>query len=709
MRNFWNQVPLLRFAFALIAGIGLEIYVDNVLHFSKVVLPVVGCVLLISSIAVFVLDNLKVELKYRFRIANGVSISLLLIAFGFVLTWLNAEKNSEKHFGRFLRKENFLTATITKPPLDKEKVITVVAEINHLENEKISESVKGKILINFLRDTLTENLKYGDVVVFNSSIEEFDEPKNPDEFSFKLYQSFHNIYHRTFLKTGDWKLIVRNQGNFFFAFVYQWRERFLGIIQEHVKDRNDFAVASAIMLGYNDYMNGDIVRAYASSGALHVLSVSGLHVGIMFFMLNSLLKWMDNRGRKMEIVKSTSIILFIWFYACLTGLSPSVLRSATMFSMIQVGKTIVNRSVSTYNIIAGSALLLILYDPFIVTEVGFRLSYLAVIGIIYLQPKIYKLITVKNRFLDQAWMIIAVSLAAQIATFPLSLFYFHQFPNLFLLSNLAVIPLSNFVLFNGTALFVVSSIPYAGAGAGWAFSHLLWLLNKFIFWIDSIPWALWQPLTISMFEMILIYILILLLCWLTEERRTKVLIASLLIVFGLCSFNIYESVSNNFQKKIVVYHVPKQSAVAFLSSRKVFYDFDEELLGNYSAMLFHIKHHWWNCGVKEEAAVGSSSSSRDLPFGKIVLFEGVKIIEVDSSLEKINFSMQKKLKVDLVIISHSPKIYLNELQKLFDFNEVVFDTSNKKWRVKKWKDDCAKLKIKFWDVSERGAYVKDIL
>jgi competence protein ComEC len=260
------------------------------------------------------------------------------------------------------------------------------------------------------------------------------------------------------LKSGDWELLQVKEDNIFFSTIYKMREYFLSILSTYVRDRNQFAVASAIMLGYNDYMNGDITRAYASSGALHVLSVSGLHVGIMFFMLNVLLKFMDNRGRKLEITKSVSIILFIWLYACLTGLSPSVLRSAMMFSLIQSG-TLLKRHVNTFNIVFGSAVVLMLFNPFIVTEVGFRLSYLAVLGIIYLQPKIYSLWAFKNWFLDKAWMIVAVSLAAQIATFPLSLLYFHQFPNLFLISNLVVIPVSNLILFLGTGLFAVGTIP----------------------------------------------------------------------------------------------------------------------------------------------------------------------------------------------------------------------------------------------------------
>lgn len=388
MRSIWNQIPMMRITISVIAGIGAEIFADSQLHRSTEIL-FAALVLFNLSFLIAVVINLikKVEVVYRLRILNGVSLTVFLVSFGYVLTWLYADKNYQNHFQRFLQKENFIVAKIVKPPLEKEKVITVIAEVNEIKNANRSIATKGNILINILRDSSATDLKYGDVIVFNSKVEEFDEPKNPEEFSFKLYQSFHNIYNRTFLKPGDWKFVAHGQGNIFMANVYRIREYFLSLIIKYIKDRNDFAVASAIMLGYNDYMNGDITRAYASSGALHVLSVSGLHVGIMFIMLNFLLKGMDNKGRKMVIAKAIIIISFIWFYACLTGLSPSVLRSAMMFSMIQLGKVLI-RNVNTYNIVFASALLLTLFNPFIVTEVGFRLSYLAVLGIIYIQPKI---------------------------------------------------------------------------------------------------------------------------------------------------------------------------------------------------------------------------------------------------------------------------------------------------------------------------------
>lgn len=734
MRSFWSQIPMMRIALAAMTGIGLEIFADTVLHAPNEMLWVVVVLFLLSAtVVVWDWGTRNIKLSYRLRNVTGGAVVLFLVSFGYVHTWLYAQKNFPDHFQKYVQQENFLVARVVKPPLEKTKVVVVVAEVEEVRRKQDVRKTEGNILINFLRDSASDNLKYGDVLLLRTQIEEFEEPKNPEEFSFKLYQSFHNIYHRAFLNPGDWKIVARGQGNFIMSKIYELREHFLSVLARYVTDKNDFAVASAIMLGYNDYMNGDVIRAYASSGALHVLSVSGLHVGIMFLMLNFLLQWMDGWGKWGQIAKAMIIIVFIWFYACLTGLTPSVLRSAMMFSMIQVGKVLA-KNVNTYNVIFASALLLLFYNPFIITEVGFRLSYLAVLGIIYLHPKIYSLWVVglpeepkfkrqENyllkpftffrwdlkwfffKFVDLGWQIVAVSLAAQIATGPLSLLYFHQFPVLFLISNLLIIPASNLILFFGTALVMISNVPYVGDSVGWCFSHLLHWVNQFVFYVDSLSFALIEGISINMYEMVALYVLLGGLCLFWYEReRARYLIGSLIIILGLSSFNSFEQFEKRKQQKIVVYAVPKQSAVALIEGRKVRYIFDEELLRNESSMLFHVKHHWWSCGIEQE----TEAESKSLPFGKLMFFNGERILMIDTAMEKIDFDIERKLKVDLVVLSHNPKLYLQNLKKAVDFNEVVFDSSNKPWRIKYWRDDCLKLRLKYWDVSEQGAYIKDL-
>ncbi|MBL7778879.1 MAG: ComEC family competence protein [Chitinophagales bacterium] len=732
MRNVWGEMPFVRFALAMMAGVGLEILLDYSMGFADTffrVFLLAG----FSAVALLLLfGRLKPQYLYKWRVWQGAGVNLALVSFAYCWTWIYAAKNHPSHFQNVSYNDSYVVAVIQEPPIAKEKIISTVAEVKTVFGNDTMINTSGKLLINLPKTETTKQLQYGDEVIFRGDIQEFEAPKNPEEFSFKLYQSFHNIYHRVFLQDNTWQLTGRNLGNPVFTAVYAVRNNFLKKIEHYVTEPNNLAVASAIMLGYRDYMNADVVRAYSGSGALHVLSVSGLHVGIVFLMLNFMLKWMDKRGRKIQITKSVLIILLIWFYALLTGMCPSVLRSATMFSMLQVG-ILFKRHTNIYNTLAASIALLMLFNPFIITEIGFRLSYAAVLGIVYLHPiissqllivdvrrrpkaqnvneKIFSFIQydlcgfIRYKVPDFFWQITAVSLAAQIATFPIGLYYFHQFPVMFLVSNWLVIPISNLILFSGTALFAVADIMYLGDAVGWCFNALITATNFLIFKVDSLPYALIESISISMIELGLIYLLIALLCLLYETKSAKALLAFLAVVLILSSLFVFEIVQRDNQRIFAVYHVPRQSAIAFIEKSRCSTLFDEKLKSNYSAMLFHIKHHWWSCGVKHHT---DTPAFVDVLIGKWITFNGKSILLIDSPLPDWKNFPTQKLQADYVVLSHSPKLYINKLLNYVDTRLVIFDTSNKDWRVKYWKTDCEKLNLNYWNVADKGAFVADL-
>jgi competence protein ComEC len=736
MNSVWIGFTIVRFCLALMVGIGLQILCDYTLHSSNEAMLIAGALLLVATIVVVAYSYAGVRTQLRFVSTQGLALFCMMVALGYAITWLHAAKNSDKHFARALTHKSVLVINIAEPPILKRKTVTAIGRVEKIYDPHKAHKTDGKILLNFLLTEKSKNLKYGDVLVFKSNIEEFEEPKNPGEFSYKLYQTFHHIYHRSFLKTDDWKLLSPKSGNAFFAYIYNLREQFLHVIEKHVTNENDFGVATAIMLGYRDYINPDIIRAYSSSGALHVLSVSGLHLATMFFMLNAMLRWMDSRGRSFQIAKALLVLAFIWFYTCLTGLSPSVLRAAMMFSLLQAGKLMARR-VHMFNVLAGSAMVLMVLDPYIITEVGFKLSYLAVLGIVYLHPKISSFIIIESDkapaykkadwhlkpfyflrydvwwFLRYAvpdffWQLTAVSIAAQIATAPLGLYYFHQFPTYFLISNWVVIPVGNLILFSGTLLFAVDFIQPIGCAVGEAFNFFLHWLDVFIFWVDTLPMSLIAGISILMLEMILLYVLIVLLSLATENfarhYKGKLKLASLAILFLLFSYNAYETIVQSQQNEMVVYHIPKHSAVAFLDGRTATAFFDEAVQRNSSTMLFHIKHHLWDRGVLQETRVTANKYTQ-LPFGKLTKQNGKNFLLIDSAVAKQTEPLKNRLNAEVVVLIHNAKTSVKNLQHHFNFKQLVFDASNKDWRLKKWRAECDSLNIKYWDVNERGAFI----
>lgn len=704
MKNFWHQIPLALVFFAGALGVGLYILTGEVMQ-------VAGSLLFPAWIATGVLFVLlllygytKPVFKFKAGWLAGSATLLLTTVVYFLLTYYYTTKHRPDFFANHNTKNNVFKGVLVKPPIVKAKMVMSQVELSHLYKGDTFMVVTGYVLVNWLRNSASEKLQYGDEIVFTGNPEWIAPPKNPGEFDFKLYKSFHRVHHRIFLTEGKWKLTAHKKGKFILYHTYRLRAHFLAVIQRSIQQPNDFAVASAMLLGYRDFMGQEIVQAYSGTGALHVLCVSGLHVGIMFLVLNYLLSWMEKKGERYRIAKTVIIVLFIWFYACLTGLSPSVMRAATMFSMIQLGKTL-SRQTNIYNILAGSAVLLMMFNPFIITEIGFRLSYLAVLGIVFLQPRIYALLTVKNKLLDMAWAITAVSIAAQIATFPIGIYYFHQFPNLFFVSNLIVIPASNFILFSGIAMFATDLIPYVNIATGWLTEQFVHWLNEIILLFNYLPYALTDRISITMTEMWLMYAIIVAACIYIATYKKKWIIICLGGLLLLSTFNALSMVKQYKQQLLTVYSVKNQTAIAYTSNDTAFYWIDDKLYQNNSAMLFHILHHWWAQGIQHQLPA-QHVKTHPLPYGLLYYLNGKSILLINRDMESrmpVN-NTETKTEIDYVIISGNPYIRADYLLSCVNIGQLIIDSSNKPSKARFYQNVFKKANIKVWNVAVQGAY-----
>jgi competence protein ComEC len=251
---------------------------------------------------------------------------------------------------------------------------------------------------------------------------------------------------------------------------------------------DEFAVLAALTVGYTDALQPDLRASYSATGAMHILSVSGLHVGIVYVVIAFLLGFLDKSVRK-KILKAVLIVSFLWIYAFITGLSPSVVRSTLMFTFVAVGAAL-ERKTHIYNTVFMSAFFMLLVNPDFLFDVGFQLSYAAVLSIVFFQRPFSNLLPVNNKLLRWLRDLLTVSVAAQLGTMPFTLYYFHQFPNYFLLTNLVAIPLSTIVIYLAMLLLLVSFVPYLSVGVAFLLKGSLWLLNYLIVWIENLPHAL---------------------------------------------------------------------------------------------------------------------------------------------------------------------------------------------------------------------------
>lgn len=653
----------------------------------------------------------EVTTVYRWRYVAGGSVVAIMLSLGYTVTWLNTDTTAQWDMSHLAMPATEYEGIITEPPVLKEKTINALITICDISTGDTVIPRSGKVLASIVRNEKSEALHYGDRVTFRGAVKEYDLPKNPDEFDYRQYQALHHISHRVYLQPGTWRVVASGQGSVLLSRIYAVRAYFLTLIKKYVHGENELAVATALTLGYRDYVTDDVMQAYSASGVLHVLSVSGLHVGVMYFVLNLLLGWMDKK-RRTEILKGIIVITVMIFYAGLTGLSPPVLRSVWMFSLITMAK-LMDRDVSIYNVLGVSCFCLLVYDPYYIADVGFQLSYIAVAGIVLIYPMIFGLVEDTdllkrnmpyisrpvNWLWRWTWGLLCVSLAAQIATLPLSLLYFHNFPTYFLLANLVVIPLSNFVLVAGMLLFCVGWLPYVSDIAGWLFDHLLLWTNQAVYAIDHLPLALTKGIMVSSVEMLLLYAFIALVLWFLYDRRAGVLIATLSVLLVLCTAFSYNTIRNDKLHEICVYFIRGQKTISIIARGTVVYDIDTAVLHNEKTMRYHIRDHWYAAGIAQEKCMDSAKECLVLPCGKAYTTAGKRLLIID---KPVTSAPSTVLHVDVLVISAGYSGSIDDLRQYAQWDSLVFDTSLKPKQLGKWKEECDIAALPYHDCNEKA-------
>ncbi len=702
----WSSFPLVRLLLPFIAGIIFAIYLPFQWDYS------IYIILLIASIVGLVTLVPKYNFSYKRTWWYGVMLTSMLFLCGYQFTILKTERFSPLHFSNYTKDSvQCVYARLIDPPIEKPKSMKVVMEILAIKHGNEWKKTSGKAMITLSKDTLSKQIKCGDEVIMKVNFKEIPSPQNPGEFNYKRFLAFHNVFQQAFVKSGNWINTEKNSGSIIYVFANNLQHTFLKVLVKNHLQGDEYAVGAALLLGYVDKLDADIIQAYASTGALHVLSVSGLHLTIIFIALTWFLFFLD-KIKFGHIAKAIMLLLFIWFYAMLTGLSPAVLRSAAMLSFVIIAKA-TRRNSNIYNTLAASIFLLLLCNPYLIMDVGFQLSYIAVIGIVYLQPKIHVWYNFENYnwLVRKWWELTAVSIAAQLATFPLGLHYFHQFPNYFLLSNYLVIPISFGIMFIGIAVFVFCKVPFLIKFIALLFNCSIWLLNSSIRLIEKLPHALLQGISISVLETWLIYGIIFLFVYYFTSRKYKYLVYALTTcVVLLMSLSIQQFIEYR-QKKLIVYNIPKTSAIDFVSAKANVLFTDTAFAKDESKLLFHVKHNWWDLGMKESKVISKDTVTNTLFIkNNHIQFYDKRIAIVNKGNESkyINQLMITPLNIDYLIVSGNPKIKIEELIKLYKAKEIVFDSSNSLYYINKWKEECVKLNQPYYSVSESGALVVDL-
>ena len=350
---------------------------------------------------------------------------------------------------------------------------------------------------------MEEALHPGQVIWVPTNPEPVTPPSFPDEFNYKRFLAAKGIHFRQFLGKKLQVLPLKPSNELNFAMEHL-RHYFAGVIDQYVQRPESKQIALALLLGQKESLGKEVKQAYSATGTQHILAVSGLHVGIIYSILLLPLTFFKQKGQLLQKSYLILVLGLIWIYALMTGFSPSVVRAVVMFSLVTLGQ-MRKRKPSIWNILAFSALLLLVLDPAIQTDLGFQLSYLAVAGIVGLQPILLRMWAPSNRVLDYFWQMATVTLAAQLITSPLTLHYFHTFPTYFLVANLLIVPLSYIILCAGVPFLLLAWIPMVGSFLGAIVDFLLFIQNEITYTLQEFPAALWQGIHLSLAGMLAIW------------------------------------------------------------------------------------------------------------------------------------------------------------------------------------------------------------
>jgi len=514
-----------------------------------------------------------------------------------------------------------------------------------------------------------------------------------------MYLELHNINHQLFLDSNSWQKTSKNTANPLLVFSQNMRDKLFQILKENGVVGNQLKVGSALLLGYREQLDKDLIRSYSSAGAMHVLAVSGLHVGILFLILQHLLQFL-NRLKFGNYYFTIIIILALWFYALMTGLSASVMRASTMFSFILIGNKIMKQKPSIYNTLGVSAIVLLVFNPYLIYQVGFQLSYLAVVGIVYLQPKFVKMIYVPNKFLHKIWSITCVSFAAQIATFPLGLYYFHQFPVYFFISNLIVIPVAVIIFYLGITLFVSSIFGGISIVIGTLINWFLWILNQSIYFTESIWYSLIEEISISVTETYLLYAIIIGAIFVFYSRKLKMLYAVMFLFAVFLSFQLVDNYKSIAQKRITFYSINKETVFEFVAGKTVYFVSKTDYKNDWSKMLFNVNHNWHEQNITEKIYISTDSLNKKRVEDKLFLNNGLFRFYGINVLVLSNLS-GNDYKVDYLLVSKNNVKYLKKYLKKNKPKRIILDSTIPFHKTKYWKKIIESNEIEFISLAEK--------
>ncbi len=670
------QFPLTRITIWFVLGILFSFY-------GSLSLSLTFSLLLLSSIG-FCIAYFRYHKDFNQKIYFGIATYFLSFTIGIATQTVHTgffQKNNYIHQITNFESEHIVEVVLReklKSSVLNDRYIAIVRRINGDESS-------GKILLNFHKNKLNEKLQIGSNFQIKGAIFKHKEPLNPNQFDYGNYLMNKSILAQMYADSYNIKISKKIDKNIWY-YSDLLRNRIVKNLQKSNFSKEELAVIVALILGQQQDISPEILHDYQFAGAIHILSVSGLHVGFILLFITFLLKPLP-KNKLGNWLRLLTIIISLWSFAVLAGFSPSVVRSVTMFSFVAVGMHL-KRSTYIFHTLLVSIFLILLFQPSFLFDVGFQLSYVALFFILWLQPLLSSIWIPKNIIVKYFWDILTVSFAAQIGAFPLSVYYFHQFPGLFFITNLIIIPFLSIIMALGVFVMILAAFDYVPQFFAKLLEWCVLILNTIIKWVASFEQFIFQDIPFNWQMLLSLYLMIFAIIILFKKPNFNKLVITLVAIILFQTMYFAARWNNQTEKEWIVFNVKKNTLITERNG--------ENTVAYYGVKSKNLSE---NYTLKPYLTANFSELKDTKTIKNVAVFNNKKILIMDSL-----GICPTDIKPDVLLITQSPKLNLERLFQNFKPKVVVADASNFKTYIAVWKITCLKNKIPFHATGEKGFY-----
>jgi competence protein ComEC len=622
--------------------------------------------------------------KNNFKLIFGVLSLLTSLLLGVASSIIHKETYNSLHYTNQIKdyeNQHLIRLVINEKLKNTQKNTRYISTIRSVDKQQSF----GKIILNIKKPNQIDSIKIGAELNVIGMLYKNKGSFNPNQFDYGKYLENQEIYAQVYANESQVKVIGKQKT--IWSQFSNFRTKIIENLALSNFKKEELNILIALLLGQQQDISPEILKDYQYAGAVHILSVSGLHVGFILMFITFLLKPMSNSKRN-AILKLAVILISLWTYGILAGLSASVVRSVTMFSFVAIGIHL-KRTVNIFHTLLVSMLLILLWKPSFLFDVGFQLSYLALFFILWLQPLLSNIWQPKNRIIQYIWDIVTVSTAAQIGAMPLSIYYFHQFPGLFFITNIIVLPLLGVIMIIGLIAIIIACFGIVPFVIAKPLEFLIEFLNSIIHWVATFEDFIIKNISFNKEMLVASYLVIIFsVIWFKKKEFNTLILTLISIVLLQCVF-IYTKFKTENAHELIVFNAKKHSIITERKNDLVTVYSNDSILENIDNNLAIQSYLIGNfCKIEEKKNIGN-----------LFYFKNKKILIIDSSSVYL-----EKTKPDILIVINSPKINLLRVFESWKPEQVVIDGSNYKSYARLWEATCRKEKIPFHNTNEKGFY-----